>query len=101
MNKKAIIIAPRALYAIDQYLLRGGHAAVFLDPRSFYAALKSRTDYTLLDKIESDLQPLLPAWGVAYKPSMMVADMLSAYRKTLPDRMITNPMALNLAPARM
>ena len=94
-------LAPRALYAIDQYLLRGGHAAVFLDPRSFYAALKSRTDYTLLDKIESDLQPLLPAWGVAYKPSMMVADMLSAYRKTLPDRMITNPMALNLAPARI
>lgn len=94
-------LAPRALYAIDQYLLRGGRAAVFLDPRSFYAALKSRTDYTLLDKIESDLQPLLPAWGVAYKPSMMIADMLSAYRKTLPDRMITNPMALNLAPARI
>ena len=94
-------LAPRALYAIDQYLLRGGRAAVFLDPRSFYAALKSRADYTLLDKIESDLQPLLPAWGVAYKPSMMIADMLSAYRKTLPDRMITNPMALNLAPARI
>ncbi len=94
-------LSPRTLYAIDQFLLRGGKAAVFLDPRSFYAALKSRTDYSLLDKLESDLQPLLPAWGIAWNPAMMVADMVSAYRKTLPDRMVTNPMALNLAPARI
>lgn len=94
-------LSPRALYAIDQYLLRGGRAAIFLDPRSFYAVLKSRSDYSLLDKTESNLQPLLPAWGIAWNPAMMVADMVSAYRKTLPDRMITNPMALNLAPARI
>ncbi len=94
-------LAPRALYAIDQYIMRGGRAAIFLDSRSFYAALKSRTDYTLLDKVESNLQPLLPAWGVVWNPAMMAADMVSAYRKTLPDRMVTNPMALNLAPARI
>ena len=94
-------LSPRALYAIDQYLLRGGRAAVFLDSRSFYAVLKSRSDYSLLEKTESNLQPLLPAWGVGWNPSMMVADMVSAYRKTLPDRMVTNPAALNLAPARI
>ncbi len=94
-------LSPRALYAVDQYLLRGGRAAIFLDPRSFYAVLKSRSDYSLLEKTESNLQPLLPAWGIVWNPAMMVADMVSAYRKTLPDRMVTNPTALNLAPARI
>lgn len=92
---------PKALYAIDQYLLNGGRAAVFLDPRSFYAVLKSKTDYSLLNKLESDLKPLVAAWGVSYNPAMMVADMVTAYRKTLPDRMITNPMALNLTPEQI
>lgn len=92
---------PKALYAIDQYLLNGGRAAVFLDPRSFYAVLKSKTDYSLLNKLESDLKPLIAAWGVSYNPAMMVADMVTAYRKTLPDRMITNPMALNLTPEQI
>lgn len=92
---------PKALYAIDQYVLNGGRAAVFLDPRSFYAALKSKTDYSLLNKLESDMKPLIAAWGVSYNPSMMVADMVTAYRKTLPDRMITNPMALNLTPEQI
>ena len=94
-------LSPRALYAVDQYLLNGGRAAVFLDPRSFYAVLKSKTDYSLLNKLESDLKPLVAAWGVSYNPAMMVADMVTAYRKTLPDRMITNPMALNLTPEQI
>ncbi|MBO5724083.1 MAG: Gldg family protein, partial [Lentisphaeria bacterium] len=91
-------IRERTLYALDQYLMNGGKMAVFLDPRSFYAVIKTRTDYSMLNKISSSLEPLTGAWGVAYNPNMIVTDLLFAHRKTLPDRMVTNPAALELTP---
>ena len=87
---------PETLYAVDQYLMKGGRAAVFLDPRSFYAVLKARSDYSFLERTESDLKPLTDAWGVSSNTATMAADMLTAYRRTLPDRLVTNPMALYL-----
>ena len=89
-------IKERTLYALDQYLMNGGKMAVFLDPRSFYAVLKTRSDYSMIHKISSHLEPLTGAWGVAYNPNMIAADLLFAHRRTLPDRMVTNPAALEL-----
>ena len=89
-------IPERTLYALDQYLMRGGRMAVFLDPRSFYAVLKLRTDYSMADKIASSLEPLTGAWGVVWNPLLTAADLLYAHRRILPERMITNPAALEL-----
>ena len=55
-------IRERTLYALDQYLMNGGKMAVFLDPRSFYAVIKTRTDYSMLNKISSSLEPLTGDW---------------------------------------
>lgn len=93
-------IMPRTLFALDQFVLRGGNLAVFLDPRSFYAVIKSKNDYSMLEKFSSGLGNLLSAWGISYDPEFMVADMISAYRRKLPDRMVTNPLVLNLIPSR-
>lgn len=90
-------ISARTLYALDQYLMRGGRMAVFLDPRSFYAALKMRSDYAMADKLASGLKPLTTAWGVGCDSGMIAADMLYAHRELLPDRMVTNPAALELS----
>ncbi len=90
-------IGVQAQYQIDQYLLRGGNVAVFVDPRSFYAVLKSQKDQSFIDKVESDLPKLLPAWGVAYNKNIMLADMLFAFRKNLPDKIVTNPMVLTVS----
>ena len=90
-------ISERTLYALDQYLMRGGRMAVFLDPRSFYAVLKIRSDYTMAEKISSSLEPLTGAWGVAFNPGMIAADLIYAHRRVLPDRMVTNPAALELS----
>ncbi|MBR4662592.1 MAG: Gldg family protein [Lentisphaeria bacterium] len=90
-------IQPRALYALDQYLMRGGRMAVFLDPRSFYAVLKIRSDYSMSEKITSSLDPLTSAWGVSCNPGMVAADLIYAHRRVLPERMITNPTALELS----
>lgn len=89
-------IQERTLYAIDQYLLRGGKIAAFLDPRSLYSQIKAKTDQSYMDKFESSLGPLTAAWGVNYKQNLLIADMVYAYRRMLPDRMITNPLALSL-----
>ncbi len=89
-------VTERALYALDQYLMRGGKMAVFLDPRSFYAVLKLKQDYSMSEKITSSLEPLTAAWGLAYNPSIIAADLVYAHRRMLPDRMVSNPSALEL-----
>lgn len=93
-------LLPRTQFALDQFVLRGGNLAVFADPRSFYAVLKSGKDYKMLEYFKSDLQPLFRRWGVVYHPEFMAADMVSAYRNKLPDRIVTNPMVLNLQKER-
>jgi ABC-type uncharacterized transport system involved in gliding motility auxiliary subunit len=69
---------PKTLYAIDQFVMRGGKVLLFLDPDSgadtngqdqqnpFAGAGANRS---------SDLEPLLAAWGVAYDPTKVVADL--------------------------
>ena len=89
-------IKERGLYALDQYLMRGGRMAVFLDPRSFYAVIKMRSDYLMAEKISSSLEPLTGAWGIACNPGMVAADLLYAHRRVMPERMVTNPTALEL-----
>jgi ABC-type uncharacterized transport system involved in gliding motility auxiliary subunit len=69
---------PKTLYAIDQFVMRGGKVLLFVDPDSgadtsgqdqqnpFAGAGANRS---------SDLEPLLTAWGVAYDPTKVVADL--------------------------
>jgi ABC-type uncharacterized transport system involved in gliding motility auxiliary subunit len=69
---------PKTLYAIDQFVMRGGNVLLFVDPDSgadtsgqdprnpFAGAGASRS---------SNLEPLLTAWGVAYDPAKVVADL--------------------------
>jgi ABC-type uncharacterized transport system involved in gliding motility auxiliary subunit len=60
------------LYAIDQFILRGGRALVFVDP---YAEVLSTAGPTGLSGVSSStLEPLFDAWGLRYSPSEVVAD---------------------------
>jgi ABC-type uncharacterized transport system involved in gliding motility auxiliary subunit len=71
-------LPPAALYAIDQYAMRGGHLLVFVDPNS--QADQSGADPNdpmaqfSADK-SSHLEPLLSSWGVEFKPDQVVADL--------------------------
>ncbi len=68
----------KTLYAIDQFVMRGGRLLLFVDPDSggdmggqdpsnpFAAAASSHS---------SDLEPLLGAWGVDYDPTKVVGDL--------------------------
>jgi ABC-type uncharacterized transport system involved in gliding motility auxiliary subunit len=64
-------MTPAQLYAIDQFVLRGGHVLVFVDPNSEIASDGQEESG---GPASSDLPSLFRAWGVAYDPNKVVAD---------------------------
>jgi ABC-type uncharacterized transport system involved in gliding motility auxiliary subunit len=71
-------LPPPALYAIDQYVLRGGHVLVFVDP-SAQQDLGAADPGNPMAQFQADrsstLEPLLSAWGVEYKSDQVVGDL--------------------------
>lgn len=61
------------LYAIDQFVLRGGKLLVFVDP---FAEGEQTNDFTdaMSNNKASDLAPLFKAWGVQYDPMQVLGD---------------------------
>lgn len=68
-------LSDRMLYAVDQFVLGGGHALVFVDP---YMEVEARGRGTT--ESESDLKPLLDDWGVELVEGKVAADMQFAQR---------------------
>jgi ABC-type uncharacterized transport system involved in gliding motility auxiliary subunit len=66
-------LAPKQAYAVDQYVLGGGHALVFLDPMSEIAQASQGGQQGMAPS-SSDMRDLLRAWGVSYDPSKVVLD---------------------------
>jgi ABC-type uncharacterized transport system involved in gliding motility auxiliary subunit len=70
-------LTPTTLYAIDQFVLRGGHALVFVDPNAEGQMLRpgpaQQTGQT-----GSDLKPLFDAWGLDMVPGKVAGDRLAA-----------------------
>lgn len=67
-----LLVQPQQLseatrYAIDQYVLGGGRALVFVDPHAEVAAQQGGNS-------SSDLPVLLEAWGVDYQPEKILGD---------------------------
>ena len=81
-----IVVHPKdlpdaTLYAIDQFVLRGGHLLAFIDPLNV-ADLESAGEQNPYSRPQtsSDLAPLLAAWGIGYDPATVLADMKSVSR---------------------
>ena len=67
-------LSDKTLYAIDQYVLKGGKALVMVDPVPETAP--RRRTYTGAGPVQpgSDLPKLLKAWGVAYDSTAVATD---------------------------
>ncbi len=68
----------KTLYAIDQFVMRGGRMLLFVDPDS--GADTSGQDPSnpfagATANHSSNLQPLLSAWGIDYDPAKVVGDL--------------------------
>lgn len=75
------IVHPRkfdksALYAIDQFVMRGGHVLVFVDPL-FESSAKLGPN---ISPERSNLDRLLNAWGVSLVPGKVAGDLDAARR---------------------
>ena len=68
------------LYAIDQFVLGGGRALIFVDPNSELAQAGGGVDPRAGGAPMSDLPKLFQAWGVGYDPGKVVADKALAQR---------------------
>ena len=73
---------PKTLYAIDQFVLRGGKVLAFIDPLSEMAQQPPSPMGGMPEGpgLESTLDPLLQAWGVRFLTSEVVADRNRALR---------------------
>jgi ABC-type uncharacterized transport system involved in gliding motility auxiliary subunit len=71
-------LSPGALYAIDQFVLRGGRALIFVDPQAEADPAGRQQDNPMAamgaDR-SSTLEPLLKTWGVDYNQRTVVGDL--------------------------
>ncbi len=71
-------LAPKTLYAIDQFVMRGGRILLFVDPNSggdTSGQNPANPMAATMTSHSSDLAPLLAAWGVDYNPNQFVGDL--------------------------
>ena len=66
------------LYAIDQFVMRGGRLMVMVDPYSEAEANTRGPEGIPSVDNSSTLEPLLADWGIAYNPSQVVCDLTGA-----------------------
>jgi ABC-type uncharacterized transport system involved in gliding motility auxiliary subunit len=72
------LVAPKELdeqtrYAIDQFVMGGGRALIFVDPMVEIDPASSDPARAEAN-VPSGLQPLLDAWGIEFAPGQIVAD---------------------------
>jgi ABC-type uncharacterized transport system involved in gliding motility auxiliary subunit len=71
-------LPPAALYAIDQFAMRGGHILAFVDPNA-QADQSGNDPNNPMAQFQADksshLEPLLASWGVEFKSDQVVGDL--------------------------
>lgn len=74
------MLADQTLYAIDQFVMRGGKVIVFVDPLSDAQLPQdfAGASTALFEDRSSDLQPLFDAWGIRFDPDEVVLDRQNA-----------------------
>lgn len=86
-----------SLYAIDQFVLRGGRLLAFLDPMSVTEAETQTMPQMRFSAKSSNIEKLLDAWGVSFDPAKVVADLKASSRLRAADNRIEeNPVWLSL-----
>jgi ABC-type uncharacterized transport system involved in gliding motility auxiliary subunit len=71
-------LPPKTLYAIDQFVMRGGRLLLFVDPFSGADTAGQNPSNPMAAATadrSSDLEPLLGAWGVDYDRNKVIGDL--------------------------
>src|ERR1700722_6634154 len=73
-------LSPATLYAIDQFVMRGGKLMARGDPWSETMAATPAPSGVPQEDTHSDLKPLFGAWGIQFDPTKVVGDLTGAWR---------------------
>jgi ABC-type uncharacterized transport system involved in gliding motility auxiliary subunit len=71
-------LAPKTLYAIDQFVMRGGRMLLMVDPDAgadLSGQVPGNPLAGAMANHSSDLQPLLATWGVDYDATKVIGDL--------------------------
>jgi ABC-type uncharacterized transport system involved in gliding motility auxiliary subunit len=71
-------LPPKTLYAIDQYVMRGGKVLLFVDPNSGADTAGQDPSNPLAGAManhSSSFEPLLSAWGINFDSSKVIGDL--------------------------
>jgi len=77
-------LSDQTLFAIDQFVMRGGRALVFVDPYSELAAARPNRPGAPGVPPGSDLPRLFDSWGIKLVPGVVAADRSDAQRVNVP-----------------
>jgi ABC-type uncharacterized transport system involved in gliding motility auxiliary subunit len=77
-------LSDKTLFAIDQFVLKGGRALVFVDPFSELAARQPNRRGMPGASPASELEPLFKSWGIELVPRVVAADRKNAARVNIP-----------------
>jgi ABC-type uncharacterized transport system involved in gliding motility auxiliary subunit len=72
-------LTDKAAYAIDQFMVRGGRALIFVDPLAEVARQTPGAGGKFVST-QSTMKKLFDAWGLGYDDTKVAGDMLSAQR---------------------
>lgn len=76
----------KTLFAIDQFVLNGGKALIFVDPYSEFEASRPSETGSAGGATASNLEPLFEAWGVQMLPNVVAGDRRDARKVSVPVR---------------
>ncbi|HAS83145.1 MAG TPA: hypothetical protein DCS43_10850, partial [Verrucomicrobia bacterium] len=95
-------LSPLAQFAIDQHILRGGRALIFVDPISVADQEGGNASPYGMPSIDSDLSTLFKAWGIGYSPAQVLADYSAATPMQTPEGGIeNNPVVVTYGQANL
>jgi ABC-type uncharacterized transport system involved in gliding motility auxiliary subunit len=77
-------LPPKTLFAIDQFVLRGGKALIFVDPHSELQAAQPSQASAPGAPTSSNLIPLFKAWGFEMLPNIVAGDRRDAQQVGVP-----------------
>ncbi|HUB11472.1 MAG TPA: GldG family protein [Acetobacteraceae bacterium] len=73
-------LSENTLYAIDQFVMRGGRLMVMVDPWCETMAAQSNPSGMPVTDAHSNLAKLFKAWGIEFNPNEVVGDLTGAWR---------------------
>ncbi len=102
-----VVIHPKALtdstlYALDQFVLRGGKMIAFMDPLSIVDTQMSADASNPMSRFQnsanasSNMEKLLSAWGIEFNSENVLADMEYLMRLMRGGREVTSPSFLRV-----